>query len=729
MPHTLSRYTLSRWLTPFLGALLFYGGLLVASELVTISREIFSQGAPLRWLFPILATSLPDNLGMILPMAAVLGGLMGTQALANGSELVAFQGLGVGSSTIIKPWAIMAMLLVSLAGLNANVFAPAMNRYQAELKQRMTEEAKANLLKPGGQPRVLPASPNHALWVAPEGAVHVMEVGPQGVQHLTAEKFEWGLESLNGDPSAIRLYLRDLKGCIYVPGDRSVVHLNQASQDLRFPLPPSQHVFQPTPLRFLPTGSLIALGTPIAKIEIARRLALPLSTAALFLLGIALGIGHPRFQRGGAILKSLGVILLYYFLLQMLENKLKTGALAAFPMLLGLPLAFLGLGWGLLHRRLAPHRSSTRAGRAWIKTKRSISTIMHRFQGRVGDVDPFRGPSKPLQRCRAVLSQWSQALWWRNWGATLGSLLILNLLIEYVSLAGDLAQNPGHGATFVAYWLWNLPPFLGVALPVAFLLGSVMAMSQAAISQEWNALKSGGVSLWQWIWASKAAWGSVLVATLLLQAWVAPIAIRRSDNLYQEILKRPSRSSETPPWMNLGHTGVLWYLDRNVRWGFPLKPPGEAPILLRWERGRKESEALPWGGLSFVLGPPSHRLFPDRALQDSAFAEETPTLDLFHWQRWAPDPARAALLWARLLGWLAGPCLVIALLSFAFPAPRVGRGQALGMALVGGLVFLGFQILFAGAARAGEVPAPWGVLAPLILLLGFGLWRLPRVRT
>ena len=55
MSSVLSRYVLRRWATPFLGALLFYGFLLLSWEMVTISKEIFSQGAPLRWLLPMLA--------------------------------------------------------------------------------------------------------------------------------------------------------------------------------------------------------------------------------------------------------------------------------------------------------------------------------------------------------------------------------------------------------------------------------------------------------------------------------------------------------------------------------------------------------------------------------------------------------------------------------------------------------------------------------------------------
>jgi lipopolysaccharide export LptBFGC system permease protein LptF len=104
-------------------------------------------------------------------------------------------------------------------------------------------------------------------------------------------------------------------------------------------------------------------------------------------------------------------------------------------------------------------------------------------------------------------------------------------------------------------------------------------------------------------------------------------------------------------------------------------------------------------------------------------------LDLFHWQKWAPDPERAALLWGRLFNWLAGPCLLFAMLPYAFPSPRGGRGSSLGYSLVAGLIFMGLQALFSGAAKAGDLPSAWGVLCPMMLLVGFGLMRLNRLRT
>ena len=322
-------------------------------------------------------------------------------------------------------------------------------------------------------------------------------------------------------------------------------------------------------------------------------------------------------------------------------------------------------------------------------------------------------------------------MWWRNWGAVMGTFLSLSFLIEYASLAGDLTQNHVSSLVFLHYWLWNLPTFLAVVLPLAFLLGGVLSLSDATLTREWVALRAGGISFLQWCRAGVRGWGAVLALTFVLQAFLAPLAFQRADPLYQQILARPARSLQArPSWINLGSTGVVWFLDGAVRWGFPLKAAGtEVPILLKWEMRAERSLALPWDGLNLVPGPFTVALFPDRALRDSVSAEETPTRDLFQWQKWAPNPERATMIWSRLFGFLAGPCLLFAMLSYAFPSPRGGRGQAWGYSLVAGLVFMGLQALFTGAAKAGEFPPLWGLLCPILLVTGFGFMRLHRLRT
>lgn len=728
-----------------MGALFFYGLLLLANEMVAIAKEIFSEGAPLRWLVPLLLTSLPEILGMVLPMAAVLGGMLGTQQLMEGSELVAAQGLGAGRRTWIGPWAILATALVALATLNAHVLVPASARIQQSIRVRMTEEAQARFLRPGAPPWFPPSAPQSAFWVSPEGQIHIMESTPLGVQHLTAATMTYALEAKADGSSELQLHLSGLQGALYQSaGTGSVIHLHQEKQVLRFAIPSGTRLLPPTPLRYESSAALLKAGrqtgsgpeTPearkrriLAVIEVCRRTTLPLAAAALLFLGIGLGFGHPRFYKGGAILKSMLVIMLYYLLMKYFENmwlaqKLKS----AFPLLF-LPIPFLFAGWLLLHQRLKPH-SPNRLWRGlspWFKPLLlHLGPGLHRAgEARANLLRWIHG--KGTQH--GILRHWSTLAWWRSWASALSSLLVLNLLVEYATLAGDLSKNDVQFHVFVRYWFWNLPPFLVLALPMAFLLGSLLSLSEAALSREWLALRAGGVSLLRWLWSSRYAWGVVALLTLALQAGLAPMAMSRANNLYRRILNRSEAQASARPWLYLGSTGVLWHLQADQRWGFPLKAPGEAPILLRWRLGAPYAEALAWGGLHLVQGPAADRLFPARALRKSASAEEARTFDLFHWQKWAPDPERSYMLWSRLLGWLAGPCLVLAMLSFAFPGPRQGRGQALGAGLVAGLVFLGLQTLFGGAARAAEIPASWGVLGPLLLLLAVSLLGLRRLRT
>jgi lipopolysaccharide export LptBFGC system permease protein LptF len=750
MPSTLLKYFFKRWGWPLLGGVLFFGGLLVANNLVRVSRDIFSQGASIRWLIPIILTSLPETLAMVLPMAAILGGLLGTQQLSEGSEMVASQGLGVGIGSILKPWALLSSMLVVIASVNANLIVPMVSSNMDKIEGRMVEEAKTRFLRPGASPYFPQNNPQTGMWVAPNGEVHLFEVTEDGVQHLVAKNMAWRREDdENNGPYAL-LNLSDLKGCYYQKSNQSIGLLTQQSQTLRFDIPAPSQILTPTPVRHVSTLKLIEMifshyslyGTDNhrlymrkefldSSLEIGRRISIPLAVVALMLFGIALGLEHPRFHKGGAILQSLGVIFLYYIVMKFIENRFLVGGHSPAILLIP-PLIFFVASLILLYKKMKPHRSAhfQIIRTVMTKTKRIIEKITLTYSNGWDSVSAFQSSqSSDYRKNNGILGVWTRRLWWRSWGATFATLLTLDLVMEFVPIAGDLPKSGISYGGFLSYWLWNLPTFLALAFPISFLLGGVMAFSDAAIAREWVALKAGGASLLQWITSGARAWITVIFITFVVQAVIAPVAVRRADNLSRMIRNRPIRVFKSKPWMHLTSTDVLWFLEKDYRWGFTLKPPGEGPILYRWKRGEARVDELPWDALQFTQGEEATAVFPDKALRDSARAEEASTIDLLHWQKWAPDPERGTMLWGRLLNWLAGPCLMFAMLAYTFPAPRRGRGQVLSISLVVGLLFLGMQALFSGAAKAGEIPALWGVLAPLLLLLGYGLFNLNRLRT
>lgn len=740
MLSTLPKYFLRRWTYPLLGALFFYGGLILAWEMVAQSKMIFSMGAPFRWIVPALITQIPETLGYVFPMAAVLGGLMGSQHLSEASEMVASQGLGVGMRTLVRPWLLISGALILVTTFNSNWMMPRVNDLQRTIQARMLDEAQTRYLKPGSPPFYLPNNPNAAIWIDESGEIHYMESSPQGVQHLVAESMEWARVEKDGQLSSVNAELKNLTGTVIQRSNGSIVHIRQKIFTFVIPVStPASSVLPITPVRYMPTLKMLEYPTPQMRVELGLRFSLPVATCALLLLGIALGLGHPRFQHGGAILKSLGVILIYYLLAEFLKNQIINGKVRMVYGMLLLPWAFMALGFGLLWLRLRPHHSAPgflRMRLGWLRRRYAehVKPLFERW------LETFRRalphPARMLQflkgrnQDRGTLARWTRNLWLRNWGATLGTFLILSFLLDFAQLAGHLSKNKVSTLVFIQYWFWNLTPFLVIVLPIAFLFGSVLTLSEATVSREWVALKAGGTSLLQWIRAGARAWGGILLFSLLLQVFVAPAVIGTADSLYNRIRNRPFKHHQTRPWLYLGTTGVLWFLEGSSRWGFPLKSQREgAPILLKWKMQEPRSDALPWNALGWVSGPGAEDLFPNQSLRDVANAEHASTLDLIQWQRWAPDPQRSALLWGRMLNWLAGPCLLFAVLPFAFPTPRGGRGQALGISLVVGLLFMGAQGLFGGAARVGEIPGFWGVAAPLAALLGFGFLGLRRLRT
>ncbi len=216
-----------------------------------------------------------------------------------------------------------------------------------------------------------------------------------------------------------------------------------------------------------------------------------------------------------------------------------------------------------------------------------------------------------------------------------GIFLALSCLIDYASLAGDLVHNHVSSLVFLRYWPWNLPTFLAVVLPLAFLLGGAPSLSEPPCPG------MGGHARWRrqlpsMCRAGFRGWGAVAALTFLLEGRVAPPRFQRADPLYRQIIGRPAPLLNTrPSWMNLGSTGVAWFLMAPCAGSSPQAGLTDSAGPAQVADARTST---PWP----CLGTPSRwfqdpqplNCFPSRALQDSTSAEETPTRDLFERQKW-----------------------------------------------------------------------------------------------
>ena len=174
-----------------MGAVVFYGALIVTNEAMALSKEVFIQGASILWLALLLLSSLPELLSIILPIAPLIAGLVGTQSLSVNSEVVAAQGVGVGYQNWIKSWAIFATLVLGVGLLNSHYLTPWSNSKQQIFRDSMSETLKTRIVKPGGLPWSPPTNPNMTIWSDFKGNTHIVEVRPNEVQHMIGQDIKY----------------------------------------------------------------------------------------------------------------------------------------------------------------------------------------------------------------------------------------------------------------------------------------------------------------------------------------------------------------------------------------------------------------------------------------------------------------------------------------------------------------------------------------------------------
>ena len=782
MPSILVRYFMRRWGIQILAGFVFFGCLLIAWEVKGISETIFEQHASIRKLIPLLLTTIPWNVGMILPMTTVLGALMGTQHLSEGSELVASQGLGHGTRGFLKPWGLLSLILIVCSIVNAHWVYPWASRMESRLFYEMVEETALTggyMPKPGEEPKPIKGNAffhgsgdgdsallqNQTVYWGvskDDDKLHIIQMGPETVSHLISDTYSYKIEKVKLDRQSVieqmRLCFRfdDVKGKSVGRGAKANEHFMDMSYQVFEVSQPvqikKQALYVPTTMRHLNTGELLRLAGSdhkdriVAGIELFRRLSNPFACCALLLLGIAIGLSHPRFYRGGALVKSILLIVVYIIALRVVEGWIENEAISWLGASALLPSLFFVAGWLLLYRKMHP----TRHGRG------KVAVLLSEFLKRVG----FHELLSQLKRIarhilptsirtvfrkrhhgrreNKIITRWTAKKWWSNFWGVMGIFMLFHVFIEFSGLLSYIAMGGGRLWVFVKYWVCNLPVALPFVLPIVFLFAWTLTFSNAAVSREWTALRAGGVSLVRWVMGSWKAWGTAIIATFFVGAYLAPRTYAAKNRYYWQIKDKNSRpekkaapqaAEEFPTTLFMGNTGVFWYSEDSGRWGFPLLSPSKAPSIIHWEYADSLTQQADWDGTGWVQGVDAEALFPASPLRKYRKVDEIPTSDLFVWQAWAPSPDRGTRLWGRLLKWLAGPCLFFAALGYLFPAPRSGRGLTLGYALVLSLAFIWMQTVFDGAAEAGHLPPLWGVLAPILMLLGFGLVNLHRLRT
>ena len=153
MLRIIDRYILREIIPPFMLGLLVFTFLLMIPPIMEVAEELIAKGVDSVTIMRLMVTLIPQGLGLTIPIALLLGVLMGLGRLSSDREWVAIQACGVSLYRMLYPVVLLAVLaslatayilIVALPDANQAyreiTFRVLANRAEGEVKPRVFDE-------------------------------------------------------------------------------------------------------------------------------------------------------------------------------------------------------------------------------------------------------------------------------------------------------------------------------------------------------------------------------------------------------------------------------------------------------------------------------------------------------------------------------------------------------------------------------------------------------------
>jgi LPS export ABC transporter permease LptF/LPS export ABC transporter permease LptG len=539
-------------------------------DLGHILELVVRDSASLSDVLKIFAYLLPNFLIVTIPMAVLVGILLGLSRLAADSEITAMRASGMGALDFVRIVSIVSAVAVALGLFNSLYLAP----HAAAATMALEDSLKSSQASFEVQPRVFYEDfRNYVLYIQDvkpaAGAAlwrHIFLADltqPANPNITTADQ----AIVVGNDPQTIRLHLINGTQHQTSPTDPNQYNISTfQSTDLPIQTGSQEDTHlgrSDTPILALPLSELWRLGnsprsdvpgTParIYRIEFNRRFSYPFACLVLMLIGVPLGISSKRGGKSTGFVLTIVLVFLYYFVSQIgiafaKNGKLPpvlgvwganlifaaAGALLLFQMSRGgiaLPIvSSIGVFINKLLARTKPGRKLSAEGRGL-----DIGTILRRFRSTLRLQFPL------------LLDDYVMREYATNFALVLFSFATLFVIFTFFELIGDIIRNRTPLVT-VGDYLINLIPYIFYNVtPLCALVAVLITFGAFTRTSEITAMKATGISLYRIV-------TPVLITTLLISIglfafdeFYLPAANRRQEALRSVIKDKPARTFLRP---------------------------------------------------------------------------------------------------------------------------------------------------------------------------------------
>jgi len=759
----LDRYIGREVVSYFLLGLLLFTFVFFIPQLLRLMELAIRHASDTGTVAMLFLCALPNVLSFTVPMAVLVGVLIGLGRLSADSEIIALHAVGVGLHRMLLPIGALALTAALLTLLVTHGAGPAGARRLRALEDRLRATGTSLQV----QPRVFEERFGRLV-------LYVQDSEAAGTRWRGILLAEAG----NGNGFRITL-AEEAVVLVDAPASRFQIHLRNGSTHEYSPAKPDHYAVSTFAQSDLPmtvtavaatrirpptnaersSRELLAVGGPAqqeARIEYHRRWAFPAACLVFALLGVPVGVRPGRSSRAGGFVLTFLLVCGYYLLFVVGAGMARTGAV---PPWLGIWLANVVTAAGGL--ALLPGMEAMGKESWAARLRKALGTWREKRRQRRGARTPTA--NRPTFSAPAVFGRvfgfplladlYLLRSFWKFFLLLAVAHILMLESFTFFELLGDIGRNR-IPFTVVARFFFYLTPYLFYQLaPFLCLAAALVAVGILAKHNELVAFKASGVSVYRLSFPLLIS--GVLLAGLLffIDSTILPESNRTQEALRNQIKGRPAQTFHQPRRQWIFGEGYRLYNyeffdpDRSLFGGlnvFLLDPDrfqlrrrvyaqraqweaglGAWVLQRGWVRdftgsGVARYEPFLVTSLPELAEPPSYFLREVRQHHQMAAGELRRYIqDL---QQAGFDVTRLSVQWHRKLSTpLMGLILILLGLPFAL---LVGTRGAVGGMALGVLISVAFwasSSLFEALGAVGQLPPLLAGWAPAVIFAFFGL--------
>jgi LPS export ABC transporter permease LptG/LPS export ABC transporter permease LptF len=513
---------------------------------------------------------LPNTLSFTIPMAVLVGVLLGLSRLAADSEITAMRAVGIGVWFFVRVVSVVAVVGWGVSLFDSLYVAPKATAALLHVESTLKDEQASFAV----QPRVFYEDfKNYVLYVqdirAGTGASRWERIFLADLTDPTSPKVTTAEDAVVADRGAHTILMRLRNGTEHeqVIDDGTPQYHVSTFLESEIPLTigaqEDAHIgHNDTPILAMSNRVLYehtkGPGGRIYSIELHKRFAYPAACLVLMLIGIPLGISSQRGGKSTGFVVTIALVFIYYFFSSTGVNLAREGKLPVFAGVWAANMIFAFFGLLLLRQMSVGGGVGAQFAAVFSKLKKANL------------LSPKNEPTKTKPRSDRgrfplILDDYVLREFLTTFFMVLVSFVLLLLVFTFFELLDDIIRNRTPLVTVGEYLINLTPSMIYLITPLGVLVAVLVTFGVLARTSEFTAMKATGISLYRVMVPIVVVSTIIALALFLFDESYVPSANRRQEALRSVIKGRPAQTFLRPDqkWMfgrqDPGKPGRIFY--------------------------------------------------------------------------------------------------------------------------------------------------------------------------